>query len=188
MCPAQLASNATNIHVPCPNATQRFPDQDLRSQCSMGDDACVYYCRCCGELATDEETSWQADKQKQTPLNFVIAAKSWISGSCLRLLLSRFYYCCSLSAGQWSQKKKSNSKLYLAAVANTDRRWDRLINNQRVLSVDCNFISLSKKYKTTIIDALESQTIYIFDQYYRKHCSFISLSKKHFSLVIYFLN
>ena len=102
---AQLTSNATNIHVPCPNATQRFPDQDLRSQCSMGDDACVYYCRCCGELATDEETSWQADKQKQTPLNFVIAAKSWISGSCLRLLLSRFYYCCSLSAGL---KKKSN--------------------------------------------------------------------------------
>jgi len=105
-----VASNATNIHVSCPNATQRFPDQDLRSQCSMGDDACVYYCRCCGELATDEETSWQADKQKQTPLNFVIAAKSWISGSCLRLLLSRFYYCCSLSAGL---KKKEQLKIIL---------------------------------------------------------------------------
>jgi len=108
MCTAQLASNAMNIHVPCPNATQKFPDQNLRSQCSMGDDACVYYCRCCGELATDEETSWQADKQKQTPLNFVIAAKSWISGSCLRLLLSRFYYCCSLSAGLKKKRATEN--------------------------------------------------------------------------------
>ena len=143
MCTAQLASNATNIHVPCPNATQRFPDQDLRSQCSMGDDACVYYCRCCGELATDEATSWQADKQKQTPLNFVIAAKSWISGSCLRLLLSRFYYCCSLSAGL---KKKEQLKIVLGCCEHGSEMRP-LINNQRVLSVDCNFISLSKKIK-----------------------------------------
>ena len=166
MCTAQLASNATNIHVPCPNATQRFPDQDLRSQCSMGDDACVYYCRCCGELATDEETSWQADKQKQTPLNFVIAAKSWISGSCLRLLLSRFYYCCSLSAGQWS-KKKSNWKLYLG-VANTDRRWDRLINNQRVLSVDCSVVRFPQD-NTAALFPSPKKNIFCLVIYYHTH-------------------
>ena len=52
-----------------------FQTKDLRSQCTMGDDAYVYYCRCCGELATEEATSWQADKQKQTPLNFVMLQK-----------------------------------------------------------------------------------------------------------------
>ena len=34
-----------------------FQTKDLRSQCNMGDGAYVYYCRCCGELATEEATS-----------------------------------------------------------------------------------------------------------------------------------
>ena len=75
----QVAAQRTHVHSTvgkqcnertCAAAMQHkdFQTKDLRSQCNMGDDAYV-------ELVTEEATSWQADEQKQTPLNFVTLQK-----------------------------------------------------------------------------------------------------------------
>ena len=103
------------------NATQRFPDQRPAQSMQHG--------RWCVRLLLS--LLWRARDGRSDELTgrwtktnstkFCHAAKTWISGSCLRLpkpvSLLLFHF-------RLSQQKKNNWILYLA-VANTDRRWDR---------------------------------------------------------------